>query len=164
MIWSIFKNCSKNKSTKSNGEDKTKLVNNSKQIIRELLNKLDAVHELDQFDDNVFITDKYFDCLSILDPNSEVNNETGKLNKTEHGIIKNDVIKTADDFEENIESILINNRCYAVTEKHLKSLQCPFTWISEPNGFWNENIVNRMENKYGKFYTKTSSITFSFER
>lgn len=160
MIWSIFKNCSKNKSSKSDKVDKTKRANNPNKVIREFLSKLDEIHGSDQFDDNVFITDRHFDCLSVLDPNIS-NNE---FEESECNIVENGVVKAADGLEENIEAIAISNRCTIVTEQHLKSLQCPFTWILEPADLWRKNIVNRMENKYGKYNMNISSTRFSFER
>lgn len=165
MIWSIFKNCSKSKSKAINVE-KTKQVKNPQKIIQEFLLKLDAFHGLDGFDDKVFITDKHFACLSIFDSSKQFkeSSSTTNLIETVHGVI----VKKVDDLEESIENTLINNRCtvsttIVVIEEQLKSLECPFTWNLEPDT-WNKNIINRIENKYGKYNINISSIKFSFEK
>jgi len=168
MIWLLFKNCSKNKKSKTiKSDDNYIQVNNSKSIIKELLPKLDVFDDLDTSNDNVFVLDKHFTYLSIVDPYNEFKEST--LEKTEVDkfvVIENDseVINEIDDLEASIkDAMAINNRFGKVTEKHLKSLQCPFTWDLEPE-VWKKNIANRIEKKYGKYNTNISSVRFSFEK
>ncbi|XP_027838354.2 uncharacterized protein LOC114120598 [Aphis gossypii] len=168
MIWLLFKNCSKNKKSKTIKSDENYLqVNNSKSIIQELLPKLDIFNDLDTSNDNIFVTDKHFAYLSISDPYNEFKNCTPEKTEAEKSVvIENDieVIKEIDDLEANIEdAMVINNRFSKVSEKHLKSLQCPFTWDFEPE-VWKKNVANRIEKNYGKYNTNISSVRFSFEK
>lgn len=168
MIWLLFKNCSKNKKSKTIKSDENYIqVNNSKSIIQELLPKLDIFNDLDTSNDNIFVMDKHFAYLSISDPYNEFKECTPEKTEAEKSVvIENDieVIKEIDDLEANIEdAMVINNRFSKVTEKHLKSLQCPFTWDFEPE-VWKKNVANRIEKKYGKYNTNISSVRFSFEK
>lgn len=168
MIWLLFKNCSKNKKSKTiKSEENYLQVNDSKSIIEELLPKLDIFNDLDTSNDNIFVTEKHFAYLSISDPYNEFKERTPEKTEDEKSVvIENniEVINEIDDLEANIEdAMIINNRFSKVTEKHLKSLQCPFTWDFEPE-VWKKNVANRIEKKYGKYNTNISAVTFSFEK
>lgn len=169
MIWLLFKNCSKKKKTKTikSAEKNEMQVNNSKTIIKELLPKLDVFNELNACDDNcVFITDKHFAYLSIVDPYNEFKEYTPEITVADKVIIENgiSVVNEIDDLEDGIEDAFnVFSKHTKVTQANLKSLQCPFTWDFEPE-VWNKNIVNRIEKKYGKFNMNIPSNGFSFER
>jgi len=167
MIWLLFKSCSRIKKSKTIKSDENYMkVNNSKAIIKELLPKLDIFNDLEACNDKVFVTDKHFAYLSMFDPYNEFKELAPEITGTEQVVIENDivVINEIDNLEANIEdSIIINNRFSRVTGKHLKALQCPFTWDFEPE-VWKKNIVNRIEKKYGKYNMNISSVKFSFEK
>jgi len=168
MIWLLFKSCSRNKKSKTIKSDENYMkVNNSKEIIKELLPKLDIFNDLEACNDNVFVTDKHFAYLSILDPYNEFKDLTPEITAmADQMVIENDnaVTNEIGNLEARIEdSVVINNRFSRVTEKHLKTLQCPFTWDFEPE-VWKKNIVNRIEKKYGKYNMNISSVRFSFEK
>lgn len=167
MIWLLFKSCSRNKKSKTIKSDENYMkVNNSKAIIKDLLPKLDVFNDLEACNDNVFVTDKHFAYLSIFDPYNEFKELTPEITATEQVVIENDntVINEIGNLEVSTEdSMVINNRFSRVTEKHLKTLQCPFTWDFE-SAVWKKNIVNRIEKKYGKYNTNISSVRFSFEK
>jgi len=141
-------------------------VNNSKEIIKELLPKLDVFNDLEACNHKVFVTDKHFAYLSIFDPYNEFKELTPETTVTEHVVIENDivVINEIENLEANTDdSMVVSSRFSRVTEKHLKALQCPFTWDFESE-MWKKNIVNRIEKKYGKYNTNISSVKFSFEK
>ncbi|XP_026823304.1 uncharacterized protein LOC113561210 [Rhopalosiphum maidis] len=168
MIWLFFKNCSKNKKSKTIKSDDNYLqVNNSKSIINELLPKLDVFDDLDTSNDNVFFMDKHFAYLSIVDPYNEFKESTPEKTEADKSVVienESEEINEVDDLEASIkDAMVINNRFGKVTQKHLKSLQCPFTWDLEPE-VWKKNIANRIEKKYGKYNTNISSVRFSFEK
>lgn len=163
----IFKKCGKNKS-KSIKLNKTNQVNinQARQILRELLPKLDAIEESYEHDDTIFITDKHFDFLSVTNPYHDLDKSNTEIFATDQDIIENDTFHEdiLNELENSIEAaLIINNRCIKVTEKHLKSLQCPFTWDLRLDT-WSNNIVNQVENKYGKYNTNISSSSFSLKR
>lgn len=167
MIWLIFKKCCNSKSVKP---DEAIPVRNPKKIIKELLSELDVVNDLDEHDDRIFITDKHFASLSVIDSHNNIKESVIEIFESDQETIENfnssDNIKNKMNKVEDVldATVIINNRCTKITEIHLKSLQCPFTWDLEPN-VWGKNIVNRIENKYGKFNMKMdSSLDFSFER
>lgn len=168
MIWLLFKSCSRNKRSKTIKSDENYMkVNNSKEIIKELLPRLDVFNDLEACNDNVFVTDKHFAYLSILDPYNEFKELTPEITAVaDQVVIENDNAETSQigNLEARIEdSVVINSRFSRVTENHLKTLQCPFTWNFEPE-VWKKNIVNRIEKKYGKYNMNLSSVRFSFEK
>ncbi|CAI6362031.1 unnamed protein product [Macrosiphum euphorbiae] len=168
MIWLLFKSCSRNKRSKTIKSDENYMkVNNSKEIIKELLPRLDVFNDLEACNDNVFVTDRHFAYFSILDPYNEFKELTPEITAVaDQVVIENDNAETSQigNLEARIEdSVVINSRFSRVTENHLKTLQCPFTWNFEPE-VWKKNIVNRIEKKYGKYNMNLSSVRFSFEK
>lgn len=158
MIWLIFKKCRKSKSKPEKSNDSSR-VEDPRKILREILPKLDVLNDLNTCGDNVYLLDKHFEYLSVVDTYHEsiesITEITGQ-----------DVDKTnsSNDIDLDIEdTLIINNRCTKVTEKQLNSLQCPFTWNFEAN-VWNKNVTNRVENKYGKFNMDISAKKFSLEK
>lgn len=169
MIWLLFKSCGKKKRKSEKSADKAKqipYVNNSKTIIQEVLPEIDVVfNDLGECAHNkVFVTEKHFAYMSVIDNKKEDGDNKSIFEIIEvepHAIDdKDEVNSLGDDID---AAMVINNRCTKVTEKHLKSLQCPFTWDLTPDE-WEKDIVNRIENKYGKYNTSFHSITFSFEK
>lgn len=169
MIWLLFKSCGKKKRKSEKADDETKQVpqaNNSKKIIQEVLTGVDVVfNDLDECAHNkVFVTEKHFACLSVVDnkKENEVNESILEIIEVEPDVIddKDEMDYLGDDMD---AAMIINNRYTRVTEKNLKSLQCPFTWDLKPDD-WENDIVNRVENKYGNYNTSHHSITFSFEK
>lgn len=162
MIWLLFKNCRKNKSAKSEKKNGT---DDPKKIVGELLSELDVFDDPAHCGDKIFVTDTHFTCLSVVDPYNEIEMAIRKIIEADQqNGIENDTTRETDDLEDGIETaMMINNRCAKVTEKLLKSLQCPFTWNLEPCA-WKQNVVQRIKNKYGKHNTNMSSVKFSFEK
>lgn len=164
MIWLFFKNCckTKNKSTKT---DKIKRMNNKpRKILKDLLPRLDVFDYLDcNRDENVtFVTDTHFACLSVIDTCQRVKETISEVTKDD----QDGLINQINDLENNMETAIVNNnRCAKVTEEHLKTLQCPFTWDLEPD-VSKTNIVDRIKRKYGIYNTNISPSRdkFSFER
>lgn len=167
MIWQIFKNCRKNKD-KSVKSDETKPVSNSKQIIQELLLEFDALIN-DLSNNDMFSTEQHFDYLSVIDPYNRVKEsipKTAILTEHQDIVIENNTVFEMVNLDDNIDAaaMIINNRCNKVTEKHLQLLQCPFTWNLESD-VWKTNIIDHIENKYGKYNVNIKSpITFSLEK
>lgn len=168
MIWLIFKNCRKNKNKSIESDDTKQIVPSSKQIVQELLLEFDTVNDLSECNNDLFSTEQHFDYLSLIDPYHEIKESIPKkaiLLTDQQDVTENNTVFEMVNLEDNIEvaTMMINNRCIKVTEKHLESLQCPFTWNLEPD-VWKTNIVDHVENKYGKYNMNISSITFSFEK
>lgn len=161
MIWSIFKKCSKNKSKSVKSND-TNPVNNSKKLIQELQPKLEVLNDFNSRDDTIYVSDRHFDYLSVVDPYHEVRESISVISEVDQDVIENDVgnMEKKNGLE---DTLIINNRCTKVTEKQLKSLQCPFTWNFESN-VWNKNMMSRIENKYGKYNMDISVTKFSLEK
>lgn len=155
MIWLIFKKCRKSKSKpeKSNGLNQTA---DPKKILRELLPKLDVLYDLNTCSDYVYLLDKHFEYLSVVDPYREVGESVSEI--SDQAI---DKMNSSNDSLE--DTLIINNRCTKVTEKQLNSLQCPFTWNFKSN-VWNKNVVNCIKNKYGPFKMDISVKKFSLEK
>lgn len=163
MIWLLFKNCGKTKSKSVKFNEVKRTNNNPNKILKELLPKLDVFDDLDcESNENVtFVTDTHFACLSIIDTYNRVKETIPEVAKDD----QDSKISRVNDLENGIEAIMvINNRCAFVTEKHLKTLQCPFNWDLEPE-LLKINILNRIEHKYGIYNTNIiSRAKFSFER
>lgn len=163
MIWLLFKNCGKTKRKSAKFDEMKRTKNNPNKILKDLLPKLDVLDDLDcESGENVtFVTDMHFACLSVIDTYYRVNETILKITKDD----QYDTINQLNDLENDIQTVMtINNRCAKVTEKHLKTLQCPFTWDLESN-MLKTNILNRIEYKYGIYNTDiTSRAKFSLER
>uniref|UniRef100_A0A2S2RB26 Uncharacterized protein n=1 Tax=Sipha flava TaxID=143950 RepID=A0A2S2RB26_9HEMI len=165
MIWLIFKNCSRNKSKSVKSTDIIN-VNNSKQIIQELLREFDAIDDLSECDNTIFSTELHFNYLSVVEPFYNEEESIPKMEMNGHqNVFENNTVFEMADLENDIDAatMIINRRCNKVTEKHLKLLQCPFTWNLE-SGVWKTNIIDHIKNKYGKYNMNISSITFSLEK
>lgn len=158
MIWLIFKKCRKNnnKPVKSNDSNQVKPVEDPKNVLRDLLSKLDVLYNLNTCNYNVYLLEKHFEYLSIVDPYHEVRESIPEI--TYQG---EDKMNNSNDSLE--DTLIINNRCSKVTKKQLNSLQCPFTWNFESN-VWNKNVADCIENKYGKFNMDMSIKKFSLEK
>lgn len=155
MIWLIFKKCRKNKSKPEKSNDSSQ-VEDPKKILRELLPKLDVLNDLSTCGDNVYLLDKHFEYLSVIDPYHEDRESISE-------ITDQDIHKTNSSNDSLEDNLIINNRCTKVTEKQLNSLQCPFTWNFEAN-VWNKNVTNRIEIKHGKQNIDISAKKFSLEK
>lgn len=166
MIWLLFKNCGrcKNKSPKSD-QPEQRAIKSSKKVLQELLAEFDSVGDVDRCDGRVFVTDAHFACLSVVDPRREVNGSIAEIVDARPETAENGIMAAVDEQEDSIEAAMTMNKTRTkVTENHLKTLQCPFTWKFE-SGAWNTNVVGRIEKKYGKYNTDISSaVQFSFEK
>lgn len=167
MIWLLFKNCCNKNKNKSRKPDETREgTNDLNKIIGELLPKLDVFDDPARGEDEIFVTDTHFACLSIVDPYDDTEEALQEIVEADQNPIEKDTTTwEIDDLDDTVgTTLMINNRCTKVTEKHLKSLQCPFTWDLGPR-VWKQNFVHRVVNKYGKHNTTTtSSVKFSFEK
>lgn len=167
MIWSLFKPCGKNKK-KSNKPDDTP-NNNPNRLARELLPRLDVLDVNDDSADGqlVFVTDTHFACLSVIDTaGHRVGETTGTVHETTASTA-NDVNRDDDIDILGINSLTVNNRRgVRVTENHLKSLQCPFTWCVLDTDPWMKHcVISHVQKKYGKYNTDIRiSSTFSLEK
>lgn len=164
MIWLIFKNCSRNKNKSIKSADTIK-TNNSKQIIQELLQEFDAIDDLNDCDNVIFSTEQHFDYLSVVEPYHDEKESIPKITMNGHqDVIENNIVFEMADLDNDLDAAaIINSRCNKITEKHLELLQCPLTWNLESD-VWKTNIIDHIENKYGKYNMNISSITFSFEK
>lgn len=176
MIWSLFKNCRKNKNECLVDADLSETVFQRKRVLKDILTRLDALTP-DGYDDGnddddvdggggVYITDEHFDSLSV----SEIHNfrRVGTVvttSLTVHGGPENDY---EDQEEETEATTAVAVKCPAkVSGRLLQTLQCPLTWTDIDDLVWDNNVVGRVRNKYGDNSNITDVVSptgFSFEK
>lgn len=167
MIWLLFKNCRKKKNKGVGYTDPSETVVNAKEVLRDVLTRLDALRPTDDNDDgHVYITDGHFDSLSVTGSHESGQYRTGNVD-TAVKIIGGHQEDHPVDGPEDEPEMIITTRCTAkVSEILLKTLQCPPAWTDIDQLGWNKNIINLVQNKYGNYNTMNviSSAGFSFEK
>lgn len=165
MIWLLFKNCRKKKNEYADYTDPPKTAVHGKRVLRDVLARLDALRPHDDNDNGggVYITDRHFDSLSVSGCNGTRQDSTGIT--VVEGHLEDDP-EDAPGTEEEPEVNLANRRSTKVSEKLLRTLQCPLAWTKIDDFDWNKNVVSHIQNKYGNYNTTdiVSSAKFSFEK